>query len=397
MLASLTRYFGVQNLELAEEVVQEALYRAMRSWPYQGIPANPAAWITRVARNLALDRLRRDRRLLPADSTDLETLPASPAALDLDDPLGDDQLTLVFLCCHPQLSRWDQIALTLKTAGGFGTSEIARAFLISDETLSQRLLRARHKLRRAQVTFTLPPQDELPERLDAVLDVLYLLFNEGYTAYQGEDLVRQDLCDEAIRLGALLCAHPLGDRPKTQALQALMLLQASRLAARQDAEGNLVPLAVQDRARWDVEAIAGGFAHLELAGRGGELSEYHLQAGIAAVHAASPSDEATDWETILEYYEALLERFPSPVVVLNRAVAVERVHGLLAGIQELEKLQASGELANYPLLPATLGGFYARQGQADKAAACYRKALALASNAVEKRFLRARLTALPES
>lgn len=253
--------------------------------------------------------------------------------------------------------------------------------------MSQRLLRARNRLREARLPFALPPADELPRRLDAVLDVLYLLFNEGYNACRGEDLVRHDLCAEAIRLCALLCSHPMGNRPKVHALLALMLLQASRLEARVDAGGNLLPLHAQDRSRWNREAIARGFYHLEQAAAGDEISEYHLQAGIAACHASATSDETTDWATILVYYDDLAALNPSPVIALNRAIALARVQGAPAGIAELERRIDTPALQRYYLLPATLGDLYERNGQLDRAAACYRDALNLTNNEVERHFL----------
>lgn len=395
MVSTLTRLFGVEHLQLAEDVVQETLLQALQQWPYRGVPDNPGAWLAAVARNRALDVLRRESTLRtklamldePTQYAGLASEQQTGAESFLDDPFGDDQLTMMFLCCHPSLSREAQVALTLKTVGGFGVSEIARGFLVSEETVAQRLVRAKRKLREEPLPFALPAADEWAERLEAVLQVLYLLFNEGYTAYQGENLVRQDLCAEAIRLCSLLAGHALGSLPKVHALLALMLLQASRLDTRVDAAGNLLLLAEQDRSQWDREAIQGGLYHLERAGAGDELTEYHLLAGIAACHAVAPSYETTDWRKILFYYDSLILINPSPVIALNRAVAIAMVQGPHVGLSALDEIKHRPELHNYYLLPATYGELYERIGEYERAAACYREALACMGNEAERRFL----------
>lgn len=294
---------------------------------------------------------------------------------------------MMFLCCHPSLSREAQVALTLKTVGGFGVSEIARAFLVSDETIAQRLVRAKRKLREIPVPFALPPSDELAERREAVLQVLYLLFNEGYSAGEGEDLVRRDFIAEAIRLGSLLAGHDLGNRPEVHALLALMLLQASRWETRVDTAGNLLLLADQDRAQWDRQAIQAGLIHLQQAGLGNEITEYHLLAGIAACHAVAPSYEKTDWQKILFYYDSLMTIHPSPVVALNRAVALAMVRGPRAGLAALDEIKSSPELRNYYWLPATYGELFERLGEHERAASCYREALRYMGNETERRFI----------
>jgi RNA polymerase sigma factor (sigma-70 family) len=388
MVSTLTRIFGADNLQLAEDVVQETLLQALQQWPYRGVPDNPGAWIVQVARNRALDVLRREANLrqVLARVSQAPLEEVGDTALSLDDPLGDDQLTMMFMCCHPALSREAQVALTLKTVGGFGVSEIARAFLAPEATIAQRLVRAKRKLREQEIDFALPRTEELPERLDAVLQVLYLLFNEGYTAYQGEDLVRQELCAEAIRLCSLLAGHPVTKQPKVHALLALMLLQASRLSTRVDADGNLLLLSEQNRSQWDRAAIQAGLHQLEQAA-GEELTEYHLLAGIAACHAAAESYETTDWKTILFYYDSLLLINRSPIIALNRAVAVAMLDGPRAGIAALDQIKDSPALRNYYLLPATYGELYERSGESERAAACYREALALMGNEAERRFL----------
>jgi RNA polymerase sigma factor (sigma-70 family) len=389
MVSTLTRIFGVGNLQLAEDVVQETLLQALQQWPYRGVPDNPSAWIVQVAKNRALDVLRREANLRQVlarvSQPPLEDI--GETAFSLDDPLGNDQLTMMFMCCHPALPRETQVALTLKTVGGFGVSEIARAFLVPEATIAQRLVRAKRKLREEEIDFALPRTEELPERLDAVLQVLYLLFNEGYTAYRGEDLVRHELCAEAIRLCWLLTGHAIADQPKVHALLALMLLQASRLSTRVDAEGNLLLLSEQDRSQWDRAAIQAGLHQLKRAAAGDELTEYHLVAGIAASHAVAESYEATDWKKILFYYDSLLRVNRSPIIALNRAVAVAMLEGPRAGVAALDQIKDDPALRNYYLLPATYGELYERSGESERAAAYYREALALMGNEAERRFL----------
>lgn len=393
MVATLTRIFGVENLELAEDVVQETLIKALRQWPYRGLPNNPGAWLMQVAKHQALDVIRRETsfRDKAALLIEPEKGGSRDEALALDDPLGDDQLTMMFICCHPALSQESQVALTLKAVGGFGVPEIARAFLTTEATIAQRLVRAKRQIREGGLAFELPPSQELPERLYPVLSVLYLLFNEGYSAQQGEDLIRQELCAEALRLGQLLVAHPVGEVAQLHALLALMFLQASRLPTRVDAQGNLLLLAEQDRSQWDQELIQRGLNHLEQAMQGHELSAYHLEAGIAACHASAASYDTTDWNSILFYYDELIALKPSPIIALNRAVAVAMVRGPQAGIAELEQITGLAQLKSYYLLPATFGELYERSGQANPALAYYREALALTANEAERRFLTRKL------
>jgi RNA polymerase sigma-70 factor (ECF subfamily) len=389
MVATLTRIFGVANLELAEDVVQETLIKALRQWPYRGVPENPGGWLMHVAKNHALDLIRRDVSFKNKAALLIEPeLDGNGAAtFSLDDPLGDDQLTMMFICCHPSLSLEAQVALTLKSVGGFGVLEIARAFLTTEATIAQRLVRAKRQIREKSIAFALPPNAELPMRLNSVLSVLYLLFNKGYRTQQGEDLIHQELCTEAIRLGQLLAAHPIGGDPKLHALLALMFLQASRLPARVDAQGDLLLLAEQDRSQWDQDKIQRGLYHLEQAMQGDELGAFHLEAGIAACHASAPTYETTDWNSILFYYNELLASSPSPIIILNRAVAVAMVHGPEAGLTELEQIQHLPQLKHYYLLPATFGELYERSGQMEKAAAFYREALVLTANETVRRFL----------
>jgi RNA polymerase sigma factor (sigma-70 family) len=399
VVAMLTRIFGVQHLDLAEDVAQDTLLKALRQWSYRGVPDNPGGWIMRVARNGALDALRRESSLRAKQAEIAAALerpwtPAPVSAEILDSALPDDELRLLFTCCHPALSREARVALTLKTLGGFGVAEIARAFLSSEATIAQRLVRAKRTLREDAASLVAPDAADLPARLPAALDALYLLFNEGYSAHQGEDLVRHELCAEAIRLTALLARHPAGDRPAVHALLALMLLQAARLPARTDAAGDLLLLAEQDRGRWDRRMIAAGLRELTRAATGPDLTEYHLQAGIAACHATAATYEATDWGRILGYYDDLAARSASPVVALNRAVALAMARGPAAGLAEIARIRALPGLAGYYLLHATHGELAARTGDLIAARAAYRRALTLTANEPERRFLARKLSAL---
>jgi RNA polymerase sigma-70 factor (ECF subfamily) len=399
MLATLTHIFGLDNLDLAEEVVQEALLQALRQWPYQGIPDNPRAWLVRAARNKALDLLRRqaslrrkeqelERRLKErqahADGAD----PADPAALE------DEQLAMICMCCDPALPADARVALTLKAVSGFSVAEIARAFLCEEATIAQRLVRAKRRIREAGITLTLPPPAEIPGRLDSVLRVLYLLFNEGYAAHTGENLVRQDLCGEAIRLAQLLASRLDTGLPKVHALLALFYLQAARLETRVDGEGNLLLLSEQERSQWDQTLLAHGVDQLERAAQGDELSEYHLQAAIAAVHATAKSFADTDWPRLVELYDELLALAPSPVVALNRAIAQSMVEGPEPALASLEALSAEPALSNYYLLPAVRADFLRRLGRNAEAAAGYQEALNYPCSEPERRFLLRRIDAL---
>lgn len=390
MVSALTRYFGVQNLELVEDIVQESLLKALQQWPYRGIPENPGGWLWRTAKNLALDVLRREARFQKRLQGELRLIEMQQvtAGREADThPFDDNQLNMMFIGCHPALAREMQIALVLNTVSGFSAAEIGRAFLVPEATMAQRLVRAKARLRTLGAHFEPPEGDSLTDRLDAVLGVLYLLFNEGYDAHAGEVLIRQELCYEAIYLCKLTASHPLGGAPRTHALLALMYLQASRLNARADANGDLILLAEQNRSLWDRTLIQEGLFHLGLSAQGNAMTEYHLQAAIAAKHAVAESYEQTDWTGILNDYEALLEIAPSPVVQLNFAVAFAMVNGVDAGLQELMKLKDDPSLQQYYLLPATMGELYERNSSFADAVQCYRAALTLTANEAERRFL----------
>lgn len=397
MIATLVRIFGAHQIDLAEEVVQEALLKALQQWSYRGVPENPTAWLIQVAKHRALDVLRRENSL-QAKTDELTRAFAEQEVLanqqSTSTELLDDTLAMIFMACHPALPREGRVALTLKTVGGFGTSEIARAFLAKEPTIAQRLVRAKRLIREEGIRFELPSEHEMSARLASVLEVLYLLFNEGYTAHAGENLVRADLCAEALRLGTLLIRHPATRQPKAHALLALMYFHTARVAARVNAGGELFVLAEQDRARWDRRLIAQGFWHLERSAAGTEFSEYHLQAAIAACHAAAASYELTNWAEIVRLYDLLLGLNPSPVIALNRAVALAKWQGAEAGVRAVEAISEHPALQHYYLLPATLGELWRELGEPDRAASYYRQALQQPCSEPERRFLAKQLEAV---
>ncbi|HEX2189088.1 MAG TPA: sigma-70 family RNA polymerase sigma factor [Longimicrobiaceae bacterium] len=393
LVSGLCRVFGPHNLELAEDVVQEALLRALREWPFRGVPDDPRAWLARTARNRALDLLRRDATLArkaPLLAPEAEDGDAAPEAF-FGGELADDQLRMVFTCCHPAVPAEARVALTLKTVGGFGVPEIARACLAREATVAQRLVRAKRRIREAGVRFEVPAGAELPARLDSVLEAIYLTFSEGHAASSGPAALRADVCAEAVRLAELAAAHPTVAGPRPHALAALLLLQAARLPARVDGDGDPVLLPRQDRSRWDARALARGLAHLERAAAGGVLSPYHLEAGIAAAHATAPSWEATDWPHVLRLYDALLALKPSPVAALNRAVALAMVDGPAAGLRAADAAACHPALAGFPLLHAVRGDLLARLGDRSAAAASFRRALSLPLSDPDRRLLERRL------
>jgi RNA polymerase sigma-70 factor (ECF subfamily) len=385
----------VRDIDTAEEVVQEAFAQALVSWPAVGTPVKPGAWLLTTARRRAIDHLRRGRRVdTHADALAYESgLAAADEGPDVTDPeaIADDRLRLIFTCCHPGLPGESRVALTLRLVGGLSTPEIARAFLVPEPTIAQRLVRAKRTIRDRELPYEVPDADELPERLPAVLAVIYLIFNEGYAAHGGETLVRHDLCEEAIRLGQML-AELMPDESEALGLLALMELQASRAAARSDAAGQIVLLADQDRARWDRRRIARGLSGLARAGPIEHAGPYQLQAAVAACHARASSWEATDWPQIVELYDALMTAAPSPVIALNRAVAIGLAHGPTAGLAALDQIDAA-PLRAYHLLPAARADFLRRLGHWTEAAAEYRRALDLADNGPERAFLAARIAA----
>jgi len=395
VVAHLARVLGPARLDLAEESIQEAMLRALQSWPYQGIPENPGAWLFRVAHNSAIDSLRRARFLdQNSDVVLAELTRASSIASgdpSFEEQLRDDELRMIFMCCHPEIARDARVALSLKTVGGFSVREIASAFLADDAAIAQRLVRAKRQLRDRHVTLDLPDAAELDQRLDSVLETIYFIFNEGYAAHEGEDLIRRDLCFEALRLGRLLAASSLAT-PRVHALVAVMSLQAARLPARIDKAGDLILLEDQDRARWDQRLIALGFHHFNLSIAGDHVSEYHVQAAIAAVYTRAADLRSIDWPAILELYDQLLAiSGASPVVALNRAVAVAKVHGPEEALAEIETLRGNPQLREYYLLFAVRGHLLTELGRREEAVECWRAALECRCSEPERRFLRSKL------
>ncbi len=393
LLASLIRRCG--DFERAEEALQDALAVALERWPKDGMPHTPAAWILRTAQNRLIDVLRRDAR-----RPDKEALVARPEASTTQAPAereeadafpaNDDRLRLLFTCCHPALSADAQSALLLNALGGLSTREIARAYLTSEATMAQRLVRAKRKIRQAGIPFRVPEAEQLPERLGVVLRVVYLVFNEGYAASEGVALLRGPLCTEAIRLGRLLL-QLMPEQTEAAGLLALMLLQDARREARVGPEGELIRLRDQDRSLWDAQAVAEGLALLETSLQARRPGPYQVQAALAALHAEAPDGPSTDWPQAVRLYDVLLEMEPSPVVALNRAVAVSMASGAEAGLAALAVIEQDGSLQDYLYLHATRAEFLSEAGHWEPARAAYERAIELASNLTERRFLQQRL------
>lgn len=387
----------LRDVGAAEELAQDALVTALERWPADGLPDNPAAWLMTVAKNRALDRLRQAKLhgekeaelTLEVEAQLQDAMPPPPDA-GLDDDIGDDMLRLVFIACHPVLSTEARVALTLRLLGGLTTDEIARAFLAPEATIAQRIVRAKRTLSEARAPFEVPPADQLATRLASVLQVIYLIFNEGYAASAGEDWLRPALCEEALRLGRVL-AELMPAESEVHGLVALMEIQSSRARARVDANGAPVLLLEQDRSRWDRLLIGRGLAALDRAAQlGGAYGPYALQAAIAACHARASAAEETDWERIAALYDALAQLTPSPVIELNRAVAVSMAFGPAAGLELVDRLVGLPALKNYHLLPSVRGDFLAKLGRRDEARLEFERAAALTRNARERTLLLAR-------
>ncbi|MET7803027.1 RNA polymerase sigma factor [Micromonospora chersina] len=389
MLAATARVAG--DLDVAEECVQDAYLAALAAWARDGVPDKPGAWLTATAKRKALDVLRREKVFRSKMPLLVEPAEAEMTEEPAGDAVPDDRLRLVFTCCHPALAREAQVALTLRLVCGVATGDIARAFLVTETTMAARVTRAKKKIAAARIPYRVPDAAELPERLDAVLTVIHLLFTTGHTAPTGAGLVRAELVDRAVHLTRMLLAL-MPDEPEVRGLLALLLLTDARRATRTDAEGRLLVLEEQDRSRWDRAAIAEGNTLVLGAFRTGRVGRYALQAAIASLHAVAPSYAATDWPQVVRLYDELLKRWPSPVVALNRAVAVSMVDGPAAALAEVDLLAADPHLAGYHYLPAIRADLLRRLNRAKEAAEAYRAALTLVDNEAERAFLTARLT-----
>ncbi len=399
MVATLTRIFGVQNLALAEDVVQDAFCRALEVWKFRGMPENPSAWLMATAKNRARDVLRRERtarkfapeigRMLDSEWT------LAPAVEELfhAHAIKDDQLRMMSSCCHPRLPEEAQVALMLHILCGFSVAEVASAFVSGEAAMEKRISRAKKVLARSRTLFDVSSADDFAARLPAVQRALYLLFNEGYHGASSESAVRADLCREAMRLTALLLDHALAATPSTFALSALMCLHAARLPARVDASGDLRPLFEQDRSRWDANLIAEGQRLLDRSASGHDLSEFHVEAAIAWVHATAHGAADTDWKTIVSLYDKLMAIRPSPVVALNRAIAAGHFQGPERGLQEIRAIAESDRLADYPFYHAALGEFELQVGRLEPARRHFQAALAVARNPMERQFFEQRVAA----
>jgi RNA polymerase sigma factor (sigma-70 family) len=365
LVSVLTRIFGWRNFDLVEDMVQATLVDALQSWSVRGVPENPSGWVHRIAKNKILDALRRDKigsRVIDNWSANRPTSDTQLDELFLDSEIEDSELRMIFACCHPQLARENQLALTLRALCGFGNSEIARALLVGEETIKKRLQRATRDLIDHQITLEPPTSVEFAERLDSVHQVLYLLFNEGYSSSEGEAAIRADLCEEAARLCHLLVSQPPFNTPPTHALMALMLFHAARLDARLDHRGAILLMEEQDRSRWDHKLIHRAHEFLDQSAEGTTISPFHLEAGIAFYHCSAKSYAETDWQAILRLYDALLEIHCSPVYLLNRAIVVAQIEGPHAGIRALDNTYHDPALRHYHLFDTTLGEFYRRAG-----------------------------------
>jgi len=398
MVSVLARRFGVEHIDLIEDAVQDSMIAAMRKWPVTGVPENQSAWLTQAAKNRVIDRLRH-RGKWSGGSIDDDGF-VEPAALTFDQPrfdgeLNEDQLRLIFACCSPEIPPDSQVALTLKVVSGFGVREIARAYLAKEEAVAKMLTRAKQKLRSASLE--IPAGSELRERLEVVLRVLYLMFNEGYSASEGEDLIRRDLCFEAIRLAEMVAVHPATSLPKVHAIAALFHFQAARLGTRTDVQGDLLLLSEQDRSKWDKRLSARGLEHFRRAAAGDEFTNYHLEAEIASIHAIAPNFDSTDWGRIIRCYDELQSRSFSPVVELNRIVAIGQINGPEKALDELRELGQHYMMTSFNLFHITKAHFLSGSGHREEAFAAYERALELTTNHPVRRFLKRKIEMLTSS
>src|SRR5215470_16305534 len=395
MVSVLSRLLGLQNLETAHDIVQDTLLQAMSTWSYNGIPDKPSAWLYRVAKNKAIDFLRREkkfREISPQYAYLLQSeygLASTVSNLFLENEIQDSQLRMMFACTHPAIAEESQIAITLKTLCGLSVHEIAKAFLTNEETINKRIYRAKEKIKTEKIELNVPQGGELSARLDIVLKSLYLLFSEGYSSSHPDKVIREDLCEEAMRLTFLLTNHKITNRPRTNALLSLMCFQASRLQARLDDKGNIILLKFQDRSKWHKQLIAKGITYLEIAAENPEISSYHVEAAIASLHASADSFEHTDWKSIYDLYEVLYQLQPAPIIALNKAIASAYAISKQNALSQL--LQIKG-LENYYLYHTSIGGIYFELHQKRKAKECYEKALHLTNSRPEQQLLMTKIS-----
>ncbi|MFL5810420.1 MAG: RNA polymerase sigma factor [Flavisolibacter sp.] len=399
MNAVLSKLLGLQHIDKAQDIVQDTLLQAMNTWSFNGLPDHPTAWLYRVARNKAIDLLRREkkfREISPQYSYLLQseyTLTSTVNQLFLDDEIEDSQLRMIFACCHPSIPPDSQVAFVLKTLCGLSNSEIAKAFLTSEETIAKRIYRAKEKIRHENIDLELPPLSELVQRLDTVLRSLYLLFNEGYNSSHPNELIREELCEEAIRLSYLLTNQKITNRPKTKALLSLMCFQASRLHARLDDKGNIILLKYQDRSKWFRPLMEKGFFYMESSIEEFETSTYHLEAAIASLHASAASFEETNWKSILFLYERLYEMNPTPIVCLNKAIAFAYARNKEEALYELLHIEG---LENYYIYPTAIGELYFELGNSTEAIRYFQQALSLTSSKQERQLLQSKIRSCEE-
>ncbi len=394
MVSVLTRIFGLTHIEIAEDIVQDTFVKALEEWGYNKIPENPQAWLYRVAKNKTIDYLRHQKHVMDYESDMAHllksewTLSSSVNNMFLDNEIQDSQLRMIFTSCHPSLPGESQIALTLKTLCGFSVNEIARALLTTEANVNKRLFRAKQKLRDEHFKFEIPMGDDLIGRIESVHKVIYLIFNEGYSSTESEQIIRKDLCAEAMRLCELLSEHQLGNTPKTFALLSLMCFHASRLDARVDDKGYIILLKEQDRKLWNKALIAKGYEYMAMSSSGNEISEYHIEAGIGSYHSSARSFEETDWESILKLYNILEKINPSPVTLLNKAIVLSRIKGAKEALDELLKIK---KLDKYYLYHTTLAEFYKQLSQKDKSITHLEAALKLTNSNTELMLIQKRL------
>ncbi len=400
LIAVLTGIFGPHNLQMAEDVVQDTLLKAMDSWKYRGVPENPSAWLFKVAKNQALDIIRKqktrqqyEKSISSLLNSEYSLAPLVNELMNKED-ISDDQLRMMFTCCHPSLPLESQVALILKTLCGFSIGEIAKAFITNNDTIEKRLYRAKQQFREQKIEFLIPDLLEAGDRLENVLTAIYLLFNEGYNSTSHEVLIRKDLIEESLRLGSLLIRHPSTRHPKVYALLSLMYFNSARSNARQDKEGKILLLKEQNRSLWNCDYVRMGLEMLDESVTAEELSVYHLQAGIAREHMIAPSYERTNWNNILHLYDVLYQLNPSPVVALNRAIVVGEIFGPKAGIEAIEKIPEKNTIEKYYLLPATLGEFHHKMHEPVKAKEYFLQAMCLTQSMAEKNLLQKKISAL---